>query len=133
MCSRTVKESELLKVGCERLFQPCKSVSAGSCSKYRSGSSDSKETRPLFHWFKSTYVISSLHQEKKLPSGLDPALISFCYYCLTKSTLCFFLSLKSQICRWKARVGATCFHLDDKCKKNTAGCNLQVPASILSF
>lgn len=45
-------------------FHPCTSVSVGSCSKYRSGTGDVNETRPPFHWFKSTYVISSLHQEE---------------------------------------------------------------------
>lgn len=45
-------------------FHPCTSVSVGSCSKYRSGTNDANETCPLSHWFKSTYVISSLHQQE---------------------------------------------------------------------
>lgn len=45
-------------------FHPCTSVSVGSCSKYRSGTSGANETRPPFRWFKSTYVISSSHQQE---------------------------------------------------------------------
>lgn len=45
-------------------FHPCTSVSVGSCSKYRSGTSDANETRPPFRWFKSTYVICSSHQQE---------------------------------------------------------------------
>lgn len=58
-------------------FCPCMPVSVGSCSKYRSGTSDANETCPPFQWFKSTYVISSLNQQKlphTLPSGFDPTL-----------------------------------------------------------
>lgn len=52
-------------------FCPCMPVSVGSCSKYRSGTSDANETCPPFHWFKSTYVIpSSDQQELAIPYHL---------------------------------------------------------------
>lgn len=73
-------------------FHPCTSVSVGSSSKYRSGTSDTNETCPPFRWFKSTYVISSLAwtgADHTLACGPDPAVIS-CHCCFTKSRLCVF-------------------------------------------
>lgn len=69
-------------------FHPCTSVSVGSCSKYRSGTSDANETRPLFRWFKSTYVISSSHQQElPIPYHLglilqlsSPVISGLCFY-----------------------------------------------------
>lgn len=53
------------------------SVSVSSGSKYRSGTCDANETCPSFHCFKSTYVISSLHQQElAIPYHLELILQS---------------------------------------------------------
>lgn len=108
-------------------FHPCTSVSVGSCSKYRSGISDANETRPPFHWFKSTYVISSSHpQELVIPYHLGLILqLSPPVSTVLQTQACVF-SLRGQVHELESGckgVGATCFHLDvkHKSKKNTLG------------
>lgn len=127
-------------------FCPCMPVSVGSCSKYRSGTSDANETCPPFHWFKSTYVIpSSDQQELAIPYHLGLILqLSLPVITLLPTQSCpvfyfffflfFFLPLEVRCMRVKVGVwvkGAMCFHLVDDTVPRKA---LWVwPTSILPF
>lgn len=107
-------------------FHPRTSVSVGSCSKYRSGTSDTNETRPPFQWFKSTYVISSPHhQELAIPYHLGLILqLSPPVITVLQTQACVFSHavLRGQVREAKSGstgVGATCFHLDVEHKSKT--------------
>lgn len=111
-------------------FHPCTSVSVGSCSKYRSGTSDANETHPPFRWFKSTYVISSSHQQElAIPYHLGLVLqLSHPVITVIQTQACGFTPavLGGQVHEVESGstgAGAMCFHLDveHKSKKNMLG------------